>query len=158
MIVRECWRSSRGAASAAGSSCGCTHAAEERSRARITACAQASNNRLEIAYFLPVATRERPASEGGARENPSLSPQPCSNGTLPSPRYPTEPTHRRAHVHAPIQHGHKNALAVKQAAYLGRTKSTKETQASPGSALQHTSEHKTLTRTAASTPSLHLLD
>ena len=36
-----------------------------------------------IAYFEPVATRERPVSEGGARENPSLSPQQRSNGTLP---------------------------------------------------------------------------
>lgn len=41
-------------------------------------------------------------------------------------------THQGAHVHDPIQHGHRNALAGTQAAYLGRTKSTKEIlQASP---------------------------
>lgn len=101
-------------------------ATEESSRARITACGEVSSSSLGIAYFLPVATRERPARGGGARENPSSSPQPCSNGTLPSPRYPTKATHQGAHVHEPIQHGHRDALAGTQAAYLGRTKSTKE--------------------------------
>lgn len=110
------------------------HAAEERSPGRIRACGQVRISSLGIACFPPVATRERPAREGGARENPSLSPQPCANGTLPSPRYPTKLTHQRAHVPAPIQHGHMNALAVNPAAYLGRTNSTKEVrEASPGS-------------------------
>lgn len=43
---------------------------------------------MGIAYFVPVATRERPVSEGGARENPSLSLQQRSNGTLAP--YPTK--------------------------------------------------------------------
>lgn len=53
---------------------------------------------MGIAYFVPVATRERPVSEGGARENPSPSPQQRSGGTLPP--YPTKPNLQPPHMHA----------------------------------------------------------
>lgn len=93
---------------------------------------------------------------GGARENPSSSPQPSSNGTLPSPRYPTKATHQGAHVHEPIQHGHRErARGGTQAAYLGRTKSTKEILRA---SLCGTSASRERRRArAASSPSLHLL-
>lgn len=48
--------------------------------------------RVGIAYFVPVATRERPVSEGGARENPSVSAAALEWDTS---LYPTKP---RRHV------------------------------------------------------------
>lgn len=103
-----------------------------RSRARITACGEVSNSSLGIAYFLPVATRERPARGEEPGKTPRRLRNPARMGHfLPLVIQPKQ-THQGAHVHDPFQHGHRNALAGTQAAYLGRTKSTKEIlQASP---------------------------
>lgn len=68
---------------------------------------------MGIAYFVPVATRERPVSEGGARENPSPSPQQRSNGTLPPPlsnkTKPSACTHARLSQHWQLQWTHEPA-------------------------------------------------
>lgn len=51
------------------------------------------------AYLVPVATRERPASEGGARENPLCLRSTARMGHfLPLVTQP-KPTLQRAHVH-----------------------------------------------------------
>lgn len=83
------------------------------SRARIAACA--SSRELRLFRLLQHVNAPQ------VREEPGKTPR-CLRSPAP---YPTTQTHQRAHVHVRIQHGHKNALAVKHAAYLGRTKSTK---------------------------------
>lgn len=121
------------------------------------------NSRL--AYVVPVATRERPASEGGARENPLCLRNTARMGHfLPLVTQPNRPF--SVHTCTSIRHRHKNALEAKQAAYLKRAKSTKKThQASHeggggwwgGKGLRYKSEQKTPLHTAASSPFLHQL-
>lgn len=80
-----------------------------------------------LAYLVPVATRERPAREGGARENPLCLRNTARMGHfLPLVTQPNRPL--SVHTCTSIRHRHKHALEAKQAAYLKRTKSTKETQ------------------------------
>lgn len=77
-----------------------------------------------IAYFVPVATRERPESEGGARENPSLSLQQCSIRTLPLGRQnpatakPSASTHAHLPQHEQSRCTHEHSRGERNSLWL----------------------------------------